>query len=92
MPTYDYRCKNCGHTLEIFHGMTENPRRRCPLCGESKLEKLIGPGGGFIFKGSGFYITDYRSKEYKEKVKAESKETREGTPASKPPDNVGTSS
>lgn len=76
MPTYDYECKNCGHTTEIFHGITEKPRRKCPICGHTKLERLIGMGGGLIFKGSGFYITDYRSKEYQEKAKKENDDSR----------------
>ena len=72
MPTYDYQCKACGKTFEIFHGMTEPDRKQCPGCGKKKLEKLIGAGSGFIFKGSGFYITDYRSDDYKAKAKADS--------------------
>ena len=63
MPTYDYECKECGHTFEEFHKMSTT-RRRCPKCGELKLERLIGAGGGLIFKGSGFYQNDYRSRNY----------------------------
>ncbi len=72
MPTYDYECRACGEKLEIFHSMTEAARKKCPKCGKSKLERLIGAGGGLIFKGSGFYITDYRSSEYQAKAKADS--------------------
>ncbi len=60
MPTYDYVCKNCDKTFEEFHGMNESPKVMCPSCGSRKTEKLIGAGAGLIFKGSGFYITDYK--------------------------------
>ena len=72
MPTYDYECRACGKTFEFFQSMSEAPKRKCPECGKQKLERLIGPGAGFIFKGSGFYITDYRSPDYKARAKAES--------------------
>src|SRR3954465_13522877 len=71
MPTYDYKCKACGHTLEIFQSMTESPKRKCPHCGKNALERLIGPGAAILFKGSGFYQTDYRSDSYKKAAKAE---------------------
>jgi putative FmdB family regulatory protein len=61
MPTYDYECKKCGHTSEVFHTMTAKPRVKCPECGAS-AKKLIGAGAGIIFKGSGFYETDYKRK------------------------------
>ncbi len=57
MPTYDYECRSCGHTFEVFHGMTESPVLSCPRC-RSAVRKLIGGGLGVIFKGSGFYVTD----------------------------------
>lgn len=66
MPTYDYKCENCGHKLELFESITKEPTRKCPNCGRLKLQRLIGVGGGIIFKGPGFYQTDYRSKEYKQ--------------------------
>lgn len=75
MPTYDYLCKACGHTLELFQSMTERAKRKCPECGAPKLERQIGPGAGFVFKGSGFYQTDYRSKSYEE-GKAKESETK----------------
>lgn len=72
MPTYDYECAACGETCEIFQKITDEPETRCPSCGKKRLKRLIGGGGGFIFKGSGFYITDYRSEDYKKRAKAES--------------------
>ena len=71
MPTYDYRCEACKKTFEIFHGIREM-KRKCPSCGEPRLVRQIGAGSGFIFKGSGFYITDYRNSDYRSKAKAES--------------------
>ena len=65
MPTYDYRCDHCGHELEIFQSITESAKRKCPECGKLKLKRVIGSGAGIIFKGSGFYETDYRSDSYK---------------------------
>ena len=72
MPTYDYVCAACGHALEIFQSMTEAPKRKCPHCGKLKLKRQLGTGGGILFKGSGFYQTDYRSDTYKSAAKAES--------------------
>ncbi len=71
MPTYDYQCGSCNKSMEIFHSIREE-RKKCPLCGSLKLKRLIGPGSGFLFRGSGFYITDYRSSDYQSKAKAES--------------------
>lgn len=71
MPTYDYECRGCGKSFEIFQKMSEAPKTTCPDCGEERMERLIGAGAGFIFKGSGFYITDYRSSDYKARAKAE---------------------
>lgn len=73
MPTYSYCCDNCHHEFDLFQKISDDPAKICPQCNEPKLRRLIGAGAGFIFKGSGFYITDYRSKEYKEKAKAEGK-------------------
>ncbi len=71
MPTYDYECAACEHTWEEFQQITENPKRKCPSCGKLKARRLIGSGSGIIFRGSGFYQTDYRSREYKKKAKAD---------------------
>ena len=64
MPTYDYVCDNCEHTFEEFQSITAKNLRKCPKCKKSKLRRLIGAGAGVIFKGSGFYETDYRSDGY----------------------------
>lgn len=69
MPTYDYHCVKCGHELEIFHSMKDAPKKKCPKCGKNGLEKKIGAGAGFLFKGAGFYLTDYRSEGYKSDAK-----------------------
>ena len=61
-PTYDYLCDACDHAFEAFHSMSDKPLRKCPECGKPRLQRLFGTGGGIIFKGSGFYETDYRRK------------------------------
>jgi putative FmdB family regulatory protein len=71
MPTYDYRCENCGHEFEEFQSITAKSLRKCPQCKKLKLKRLIGTGAGVIFKGGGFYETDYRSESYKKGAKAE---------------------
>jgi putative FmdB family regulatory protein len=65
MPTYDYACEKCGHKFEEFQSITAKPLRKCPECKKMSLKRLIGAGAGIIFKGSGFYQTDYRSDSYK---------------------------
>jgi putative FmdB family regulatory protein len=70
MPTYDYRCQACDHEFEEFQSITAKSLRKCPECGRLKLKRLIGIGAGVIFKGSGFYETDYRSESYKKDAKA----------------------
>ncbi|GJQ23973.1 MAG: zinc ribbon domain-containing protein [Planctomycetia bacterium] len=71
MPTYDYKCSACNHSFELFQHINENPAKKCPACGKLKAVRVIGAGGAVIFKGSGFYQTDYRSEEYKSKAKKE---------------------
>ena len=70
MPTYDYKCDACGHSFELFQKMSDPPAESCPKCG-GKVRRLIGAGAGVLFKGSGFYATDYRSPDYKAKAKSE---------------------
>jgi putative FmdB family regulatory protein len=71
MPTYDYVCDACKHHFEEFQSITSEPLKKCPECHRKKLRRLIGPGGGLIFKGSGFYSTDYRSSSYTKAAKAD---------------------
>ena len=70
MPTYEYECQKCGHTFEVFQSMTDKPRQRCPLC-RGKVRRCLGIGAGILFKGSGFYSTDYRSESYRKAAQAE---------------------
>jgi putative FmdB family regulatory protein len=65
MPTYDYECDACGHSFELFQSITEPVKKKCPKCGKAKLRRLFGTGAAVVFKGSGFYQTDYRSESYK---------------------------
>ena len=75
MPTYDYQCDACGHALEIFQGINDPVKKKCPECGKSKLKRQFGTGAAIVFKGSGFYQTDYRSDSYKKGQKADSKKS-----------------
>ena len=98
MPTYEYACAKCGHHFDAFQSMRDQPFRECPkeLCrlpkwGRGKVKRLLGTGAGIIFKGSGFYSTDYRSNSYKEAAKKEApgsdkpKAEAKGERATKPP-------
>jgi putative FmdB family regulatory protein len=71
MPTYDYRCKACNHEFEEFQSMTAPVLKKCPKCGKATLERLIGIGAAVVFKGSGFYQTDYRSESYRKAADAD---------------------
>ena len=82
MPTYDYRCSGCGYEFEIFQGMLEKKLSTCPKCGAT-LKRLIGSGAGIVFKGNGFYQTDYRSSEYRKRAKEENTRT-DSSPSGKP--------
>lgn len=70
MPTYEYECGKCGHKFEEFQSITAEPLKKCPKC-NGKIRRLIGAGAGLIFKGSGFYATDYRGESYKKKAREE---------------------
>ena len=74
MPTYEYQCKKCNYRFEEFQNISEQPLTRCPQCG-GRVQRLIGAGAGLLFRGSGFYVTDYRSESYKKAAKAEKGET-----------------
>ena len=73
MPTYEYECEKCEHRFEVFQSMRDPPRKRCPKC-RGKVRRLMSGGAGMIFKGTGFYATDYRSQSYKDQKKKESGE------------------
>src|SRR5205807_4558172 len=81
MPTYDYRCDGCGYEFEEMQSFSADKLKTCPKCGQDKLRRLFGTGAAVLFKGSGFYETDYRSESYKKAEKAES-------PAAKPAESA----
>ena len=83
MPTYEYECQACNKVHEVFHGMNAPRPRKCPNCGKLKLKKLLSGGAGFIFKGDGFYTTDYRSKNYKDDAKKDKEAATEKKPDAK---------
>ncbi len=80
MPTYEYACPKCGHQFEAFQSMKDEPLTKCPKCGKKGVKRLVGGGAGLIFKGSGFYITDYK----KTSAPASEKPAKESKPAAKP--------
>lgn len=71
MPTYEYECQKCGHHYELYQSIKDGPKRTCPKC-HGRVKRLLGTGAGLIFKGSGFYITDYRKPSYTESAKKDS--------------------
>jgi putative FmdB family regulatory protein len=79
MPTYEYRCKACGHEFEEFQSITAPVLKKCPSCAKAKLERLIGTGSAVMFKGGGFYETDYRSESYKKAAKADAEAAKPKT-------------
>lgn len=81
MPTYEYVCDACKHGWELFQSMTAKPEKTCPACGKKSARRLIGTGAAVMFKGSGFYQTDYRSASYKQGAEAEKKAADGGKPA-----------
>jgi putative FmdB family regulatory protein len=81
MPTYEYICADCESRFEFFQSITARPLRKCRRCGKSSLKRLIGAGAGVIFKGSGFYQTDYRSESYNNQAKKDKESAKE--PATK---------
>ena len=86
MPTYDYRCAACGHEFESFQSMHEAALKKCPKCKKPKLERLIGSGAGILFKGGGFYQTDYRSESYKRGESSEKDGGKAGSGAESKPE------
>lgn len=86
MPTYDYQCNECGETFEVFQSIKASPlrRTRCETCGKSQpVKRLIGTGGAILFKGAGFYETDYRSESYRKAAKADSEKKSGGATSDK---------
>lgn len=97
MPTYDYKCAACDHAWELFQSIKAEAEKKCPACKKKKARRLIGAGAGLIFKGSGFYLTDYRSKSYKDAAKADKSASEPASSksdggASKSSDNSGSKS
>jgi putative FmdB family regulatory protein len=92
MPTYEYKCDACGKEFEKFQPITSSPVKKCPKCGKNKVRRLISAGAGLIFKGSGFYITDYRDPGYSEKAKADTAAASEKPAESKPGESKSDSS
>lgn len=82
MPTYEYECTKCGHEFELFQSITAKPLKKCPDCGRT-VRRKIGSGAGIIFKGNGFYTTDYRSAKYRQDAKADSQTSQKAVPAAK---------
>ncbi|MDZ4780438.1 MAG: zinc ribbon domain-containing protein [Planctomycetia bacterium] len=82
MPTYDYECDACHHKFELFQSINDSHKKKCPECGKPKLRRLFGTGAAIVFKGSGFYQTDYRSESYKKRA-AEDKSASSGGTESK---------
>jgi putative FmdB family regulatory protein len=89
MPTYDYVCDACEHAFELFQGISAPVEKKCPKCKKPKLRRLFGTGGAIMFKGSGFYKTDYRSEAYTKAAKSDSSSSESSTP--KPADGSGKS-
>jgi putative FmdB family regulatory protein len=83
MPTYAYKCDHCEHEFDLFQSITAKTMRKCPECTRLKLRRLIGTGAGIIFKGAGFYETDYRSESYKQGEKKAKKGTDQGKESKK---------
>jgi putative FmdB family regulatory protein len=81
MPTYDYICDSCGHEFEAYESIKAEPLTECPECKLRQLRRKIGPGAAILFKGSGFYQTDYRSESYKKAEKAEKSSSEPAKPA-----------
>ena len=89
MPTYAYECGSCEHSFELFQSIMEPHKKKCPNCGRNSLRRLFGTGAAILFKGSGFYQTDYRSESYRKGAEAE-KKSADGGSGSKSSESKGT--
>ncbi|MCA9150444.1 MAG: zinc ribbon domain-containing protein [Planctomycetales bacterium] len=87
MPTYDYECDACQHRFELFQSINDPVQKKCPECGKLKLRRLFGAGAAIMFKGSGFYQTDYRSDSYKKSAKADKESSSGSSSAAKSSDS-----
>jgi putative FmdB family regulatory protein len=92
MPTYEYHCDACEHNFDEFQSMSEPPLKKCPQCGKPKLRRLFGTGAAVLFKGSGFYQTDYRSESYQKAAKADQETAKPAADANGSNGTSGTSS
>ena len=90
MPTYDYKCSNCDHEWELFQRITEDPIKQCPDCKKKKAVRQFGTGAAVMFKGSGFYETDYRSESYKKSAEADKPAAKSSSKESKSSKSGGT--
>src|SRR6266513_1503412 len=89
MPTYEYVCDACGHQFDEFQSFSDEPLKKCPKCKKKKLRRLFGSGAGIIFKGSGFYQTDYRSESYKSAAQKDSEAAKPAADGAKSSSDKG---
>ena len=89
MPTYEYECEGCGHRFDEFQSFKDEPLKKCPACGKDTLRRLFGTGAAILFKGSGFYETDYRSESYKKAAKADQDSSTASTSKPAPSTDAG---
>ena len=82
MPTYDYVCDACEHAFEEMQSFSDKPLKKCPKCGKNKLRRVFGGGAAILFKGSGFYQTDYRSESYQKAAKADQEASKSSSSSS----------
>ncbi len=90
MPTYEYQCDACEHNFDEFQSISEEPLKKCPQCGKKKLRRVLGTGAAILFKGSGFYETDYRSESYKSAAKADQEAASKASGSNGTTDTNGT--
>ena len=89
MPTYEYQCDACEHNFDEFQSIKDEPLKKCPKCGKKKLRRVFGAGAAILFKGSGFYETDYRSEAYKKSAKADQEAAKPATSSTTPAGEAG---
>ena len=89
MPTYEYQCDACEHNFDEFESIKAEPLKKCPKCGKKKLRRVFGAGAAILFKGSGFYETDYRSESYKKSAKADQEAAKPAASSTTPAGDTG---